>query len=130
MVVKLNNKEIRIPEEEIKKNMKILEITEEEAIQMYLEDEGYKVNEEVEKLTKKAKENKTNIRGENEKPRAKRNEEQKMKNAKKNIIKVLENALKQAGIDAKITNKSKIIDFSYNNKQFTVNLVEHRQKKA
>ena len=39
-------------------------------------------------------------------------------------------ALKQAGIDAKITNKSKIIDFSYNNKQFTVNLVEHRQKKA
>ena len=130
MVVKLNNKEIKIPEEEIKRNMKILEITEEEAIQMYLEDEGYEVNEEVEKLTKKAKENKTNIRGENEKPRVKRNVEPKVNIDKENIIKLLENALKQAGIDAKITNKSKIIDFSYNNKQFTVNLVEHRQKKA
>lgn len=52
MVVKLNNKEIKIPEEEIKRNMKILEITEEEAIQMYLEDEGYEVNEEVEKYLK------------------------------------------------------------------------------
>ena len=71
MVVKLNNKEIKIPEEEIKRNMKILEITEEEAIQMYLEDEGYEVNEEVEKLTKKAKENKTIIRGEIEMLRAK-----------------------------------------------------------
>ena len=130
MVVKLNNKEIKIPEEEIKRNMKILEITEEEAIQMYLEDEGYEVNEEVEKLTKKAKENKTNIRGENEKARARRNVEPKVNIDKENIIKLLENALKQAGIDTKITNKSKIIDFSYNNKQFTVNLVEHRQKKA
>ena len=44
MVVKLNNKEIKIPEEEIKRNMKILEITEEETIQIYLENEVYKVN--------------------------------------------------------------------------------------
>lgn len=130
MTVTLKNKKIDIPEEVIKKNMKILELTEEEAIQMYLEDEGYLENQEVEELTKKAKENKTNIRGENEKPRAKRNVEQKVNIDKENIIKILENALKQAGIDAKVTNKSKMIDFSYNNKDFSINLVEHRAKKA
>ena len=130
MVVKLNNKEIKIPEEEIKRNMKILEITEEEAIQMYLEDEGYEVNEEVEKLTKKAKENKTNIRGENEKPRAKRNVEPKVNENKEFLIKLFENALKSAEIVPKVTNKSKIIEFSYNNKQFKLDLIEKRVKKS
>lgn len=39
MIYELNNKKIKIPDDEIQKNMKILEITEEQAIQMYLEDE-------------------------------------------------------------------------------------------
>lgn len=39
MLYEFNNKRIKIPDEEIKKNMKILDITKEEAIQMYLEDE-------------------------------------------------------------------------------------------
>ena len=59
MIYELNNKKIKIPDEQIKNNMKILDITEQEAIQMYLEDEGYLENEEVQTLTQKAKENKT-----------------------------------------------------------------------
>ena len=39
MLYEFNNKKIKIPDEEIKNNMKILDITKEEAIQMYLEDE-------------------------------------------------------------------------------------------
>lgn len=130
MTIKFKGKEIKIPDEEIKNNMKILEISEEEAIQMWLEDNDYEVNEEVEKLTAKAKENKTNIRGENEKSRAKRNVEPKVNIDKENLIKLLENALKSANINAKVTNKAKIIEFSYNNKQFKLDLVERRQKKA
>ena len=131
MQVKVKNKMVKIPDEQIKKNMEILDLTEEEAIQMYLEDEGYEVNEEDEKLTKQAKENKTDkIRGESEKPRAKRNVEPKINENKEFLIKLFENALKSAEIVPKVTNKSKIIEFSYNNKQFKLDLIEKRVKKS
>lgn len=131
MQVKVKDKMVKISDEQIKKNMEILDLTEEEAIQMYLEDEGYEVNEEVEKLTKQAKENKTDkIRGESEKPRAKRNVEPKVNENKEFLIKLFENALKSAEIVLKVTNKSKIIEFSYNNKQFKLDLIEKRVKKS
>ena len=52
-----NGKTVRIPDKEIEKNMKILEISKDEAILLYLEDEGYIENAEQEALCKKAKEN-------------------------------------------------------------------------
>ena len=55
MIVKVKNKEVKVPDEEIKNLMDKLELTEQEAIQTWLEDEGYEVNEEVERLTAKAK---------------------------------------------------------------------------
>ena len=51
-----NGKKIRIPDEEIKANMR-LGISEAEAIQLWLEDEGYEENEEQNELDKKAKDN-------------------------------------------------------------------------
>lgn len=53
----LNGKNINIPDAEIQKSIKVLEISKEEAIQMWLEDEGYLDNEEQMELEKKAKEN-------------------------------------------------------------------------
>ena len=60
-----NGKEINIPDADIKNYMKTLDLTEEEAIEMYLDDEGYTENDEVEELTKKAKENKNTLIAEN-----------------------------------------------------------------
>ena len=51
-----DGKTIRLPIEEIKKNMKILGLSEDEAIEMYLEDNGYLDNEEQNELDKKAEE--------------------------------------------------------------------------
>lgn len=128
-----NGKQINIPDEEIKKSMEILDLTEEEAIQMYLEDEGYIKNEEVERLTKKAKENKTDkivVRSKVENTRAER--PPKENPVKEQIIAdlhkfLLENAeLSQVNI----TNKTKSIDFYVNDKYFTLSLTEHRPKKA
>ena len=45
-----NGKNINIPDSEIKSHMANLQLTEEEAIQLYLEDEGYLDNEELEEL--------------------------------------------------------------------------------
>lgn len=53
----LNDKKINIPDKEIEKSMRVLEISKDEAIQMWLEDEGYLDNEEQNELEKKAKEN-------------------------------------------------------------------------
>ena len=47
---------INIPDEEIEKNMKVLDISKDEAIEMWLDDNDYTENEVVEELTKKAKE--------------------------------------------------------------------------
>lgn len=50
-----NGKNVNIPDKEIEKNMKLLEISKEEAIEMWLEDEGYLDNEEQNELDEKAK---------------------------------------------------------------------------
>lgn len=50
-----NGKVINIPDSEIKSHMKNLDLTEEEAIQLYLEDEGFLDNDELEELDSKAK---------------------------------------------------------------------------
>ena len=50
-----NGKSVNIPDKEIEKSMKALELTKEEAIQMWLEDNDYEINEEQEELDSKAK---------------------------------------------------------------------------
>ena len=56
MRYEINGKWVNIPDQEIEKSMKLLDLTKEEAIEMWLEDEGYLDNEEQNELTQKAKE--------------------------------------------------------------------------
>ena len=49
-----NGKTVNIPDAEIEKNASLLEITKEEAIQMWLEDNEYLENEEQTALDKKS----------------------------------------------------------------------------
>lgn len=135
MMVKVKNKEVKIPDEEIKNLMDKLELTEQEAIQTWLEDEGYEVNEEVERLTAKAKANGTarvNARANVENKKTTR--ERKANPVKEEIIQILANALKNSQnlpINAiKIENVGKIITFKVENREFKLDLIEKRQKKA
>lgn len=52
-----NGKNINIPDDEIKSNMKNLQLDQDAAILVWLEDEGYIINQEQEALCKKAKDN-------------------------------------------------------------------------
>ncbi len=127
----INNRNIHIPDEEIFKNMKILKISKEQAIQMYLEDEGYVINETVEELTKKAKENGTaKVKAKSDKMRKPVKRERKPDEEKEKIIEILQNALKNAGIATEITNKSKIIEFSIENNHYKLDLIKKRPKKS
>ena len=135
MMVKVKNKEVKIPDEEIRNLMDKLELTEQEAIQTWLEDEGYEVNEEVERLTAKAKANGTarvNARANVENKKTTR--ERKANPVKEEIIQILANALKNSQnlpINAiKIENVGKIITFKVENREFKLDLIEKRQKKT
>ena len=100
----LNGKTIRIPDAEIQKSMKLLNLSQDEAIQMWLEDEGYLENEVVEELTAKAKENKINHEARTDKPRKSVKRERKPDEEKENLIKILAECLESHGFETKITN--------------------------
>ena len=135
MVYILNGKNIKIPDEEIKKNMEILDLSQEEAIQLYLEDEGYLENEEQENLCKKAKDSgiMSTIHGaKSDKPKAKVERERKENPTKERIIAEIGKFLCQLdGISGvNITNIGKIIEFECENKHFKLDLIQKRERKV
>lgn len=131
MTYNLNGKTIRIPDDEIKKSMNLLDLTKDEAIQMYLEDEGYLENAYVEELTAKAKAAKISHEAKSEKPRKTSNKprERKPDEEKEKLIDILANALVAEGIKAKITNKSKIIEFFIEDRHYKLDLIKNRPPK-
>lgn len=131
MLVKIKNKEIKVPDEEIQKNMKILDITEQEAIQMWLEDEGYETNEQVEQLTKKAKANKTTLVGARENVENKKVERERKENPTKAriIAEIYQKLAEMEDISSlKVENREKIITFDLNGNSYKLDLVQKRKK--
>lgn len=125
----LNGKTIRIPDAEIDKSMKLLKISHDEAVQMWLEDEGYLENEVVEELTAKAKENKINHEAKADKPRKSVKRERKPDEEKENLIKILADCLESHDFEVKITNKSKIIEFNVGGNHYKLDLIKQRPPK-
>lgn len=133
MVYNFNGRNIRIPDAEIENNMKVLELTKDEAIQLYLEDNDYCVNEEVERLTQKAKENKTVVHGaKSDKPRKKKTtaaKERKPDTEKEDFITKLADFLTKEGYNPQIVNKSKLIEFKMGENTFKLDLIRKRVPK-
>ena len=129
MTYNLNGKNIRIPDADIKKSMELLEISQDEAVQLWLEDEGYLENAEVEALTAKAKENKISHEAKSDKPRKSVTRERKPDEEKEHLIEILANSLKNAGFSTEITNKSKIIEFNVGENHYKLDLIKQRPPK-
>ena len=127
-------KNYNIPDAEIDKLMDALDISMAEACEMYLSDHDLIENETVEELTKKAQKNRVtatihDAKGEKKerKPR-----EKKVNPLKKEIIQAIYWAIVDnitASQYVSIKNDEKYVDFTLGERSFTVNLVEHRQKK-
>ena len=132
MVVEIKGKKVNIKEEEITKLMKTLEITEEEAIDTWLFDHDYVNNEQAQVLIDKAKANKTDKLYVNDKTKRKPVERVVKTNpTKEKIIDIMASALRNELMPEliQITNKSKLIEFTYNGKQYKLDLIEKRVKK-
>lgn len=129
MIYNFNGKNIRIPDADIEKSMKLLGLSHDEAVQMWLEDEGYLENEIVEQLTAKAKENKVQHEAKSDKPRKAVKKERKPDEEKENLIKILATCLENEGFSVEITNKSKIIEFSIGENHYKLDLIKQRPAK-
>ena len=133
MKYKIENKEVNIPDEEIEKLMKTLDLTEQEAIDTWLTDNDYTTNEQVEELTKKAKANGTTKIGARVNAGNKKVVRERKENPAKAFI-IDQLWQKLAEIDhiynLKVENKEKLITFTYNGNDYKLDLVQKRQKKA
>lgn len=132
-----NGKIINIPEAEIDALQKSNNISYNEAVYLWLCDEEYITDETVEKLSEKAKKNRVTstihqASAVDEPKKARKPKEKKENPVKKSIIDAIFAGLSQnlpdnAEID--ITNDEKYINIVMDDRNFTINLVEHRKKK-
>lgn len=132
MTYEFNGKKIRIADSEIENLVKGLNISTEQAIQIWLEDEGYLENEEQNSLDKKAKESKITAtvhqaKSDNRKERKPR--ERKPDTEKEKIISDLAKFLENSTENVKITNISKIIEFDISENHYKLDLVRQRKTK-
>lgn len=113
---------------------KQLKISEFEAIEMWLEDNGYLVNEEQNALDMKAKGNKVKLVTSTEKPKAKTQKERVVKSNpdKEYIVGVIAEFLEEiVGKDnVNIENKAKLITFNYKGENYKLDLVQKRKSKV
>ena len=125
-----NGKKYFMKESEVDNLQKQLKISEFEAVEMWLEDNGYLENEEQEQLDEKAK-GQVKVLAKEKVERKKVVRERKPNIAKENIISDLAHYLLQNDEYSLINveNKAKIITFTYQNKEFKLDLVEKRVKK-
>lgn len=130
-----NGKKYFMKVAEVDNLQKQLKISEFEAIEMWLEDNGYLVNEEQEALCKQAKVN-GSAKGKGAKtetPVKKTPKERTQKDnpTKELIISTIANALQNLDIsNLNIENKAKLITFTLGNEDFKVDLTQKRKAKA
>ena len=131
MLYNFGGKQIRIPDEEIAVAMKNLGLSEPEAIQMWLEDEGFLDNEEQEALCEKAKENKVRVQGEGLKERKPREKPKtvKVSDEKAQLFNEIVENLKENDRNFEISKQNKLILVKINEKVFKIDLIEQRTKK-
>lgn len=130
-----NGKILNIPDAEIKKSMKSLGLTKLEAIQMWLEDEGYMDNEEQTALEKKAKDNKItqtiHAASSVDKTKKKTQKERTRKEnpTKEMIIAEIAALLPKFAENIEVLNVGKLISFSIGDEKYEIDLKQKRKKK-
>ena len=128
-----NGKILNIPKADIEKSMKVLELSFEDAIQMWLEDEGYLENEEQNHLCEVAKMNKItqNIHGAREKGKktSKKPKTVKVSTEKTELFAEILQILTKNHQNVEILKENKLISVEINGKIFKIDLIEQRKPK-
>ena len=130
-----NGKKVNIPDTEIQKYMNKLELSQENAIDLWLEDNDYEVNEEQQALDEKAKKVKIQHDAAGDKPRKKSEKPRtvKVSDAKKELFSQLSQFLSNFSTenDAKcsILTENKLIQVDFMGETFKIVLIQQRKPK-
>ena len=130
MIYNLGNRNIRIDDAWIEKTMKALEMTREEVVQMYLEDEGYLENEEQSKLDENAKAVKISHGAsadekKNRKPRTSKTSDEKQAL----FSEIYQNLKEKFGENVEIVKENKLLTVRQGEKVFKIDIIEQRPPK-
>ena len=127
-----NGKVINIPDKEIEQSMKVLELTKEEAIEMWLEDNDYEVNEEQVALDEKAKKVKIQHGASAVDKQTKEKKERKVvaSDEKQALFdNIYHNLVEIYGGNVEIVKENKLLTLKIGQKTFKVDLIEQRPPK-
>lgn len=123
-----NGKMLNIPDKELKNSMEALEISKEEAIQMWLDDNDYTTNETVEELSEKAKKNIKRYE-QSDKKRKVSTKERKVDEEKKRFLNGFRIFAEGLGAVVTSTKNEAEFSFTFGENTYTVKLVKHRSPK-
>lgn len=131
MVYELNEKKIRILDADLERIEKGLGVTRDEAVEIWLEDEGYEINEEQEALDQTAKASRITqtIHGARAEGTKKRTPVRKEDKTKEDLISLLAETLRGTAEDVKIENVGKLITFKLGEDSFKLDLIRQRKPK-
>lgn len=126
-----NGKVVNIPDSEIEKSMKLLEISKEEAVEMWLCDNDFEDNEELEELDTKAKKVKViHGAGDNKRKKSDKPRTVKISDEKKALFSaVFDNLQAVFGENVQILKENKLISVKIGEKTFKIDIIEQRAPK-
>ena len=122
-----NGKILNIPDAELDKLVKNLDISKDEAIQCWLEDNDYTESEEAAELTAKAKKNIKRYE-KSDKTRKPATKVRKVDEEKKHLISCVNVLLEGMNIQTSVKNEAEI-SFNYGENSYTFKLIKHRKGK-
>ena len=130
-----NGKVVNIPDKELENSMKLLELSKDEAIQLWLEDNDYITNEELEELDAKAKKVKIDHGAIATTPRKKSEKLRtvKVSDAKKEFFSQLSQFLTdfaaENSANCTILKENKLFQVEFGGEIFKVDLIQQRKPK-
>lgn len=127
-----NEKVVKVGKTWVDKTIKLLDTDLEDVLLMWLEDNDYLVNEELEELDEKAKKNKVKLVATDKAKKKTQKERVAKENPTKELIinEVFKMLSTLNGVsDVTIENKAKLITFSLNGENFKLDLVQKRKPK-
>lgn len=123
-----NGKILNIPDAEINNSVKLLGITQAEAVQLWLDDNDYTINETVEELTEKSKKNIKRYE-QSDKKRKVSTKERKVDEEKKRFLNGFRIFAEGLGAVVTSTKNEAEFSFTFGENAYTVKLVKHRPPK-
>ena len=130
MLYNFNGMSVSIPDAEIDNLVDNLDLTMEEAIDLYLTDHNYKKNKEQEELNEKAKDIKAAniVQAGHDKPKEKVARTKKIDENKRELFNSIISQLADVE-DFEIVTADKLVKFKYKGEEYKLDLIKTRVKK-